>query len=876
MFAPVARDPVTLLQHPAPPLALSAAVVAVVAAFVAVSVHERRLVLATAKRLVDAHRSRIGYRARTPRGTVFWVDLPLAPELQRHAAARPATQPREGSLDVRSASRLLRVGLAVLTSLSIFLLIPAASAETLESPIGGKAVALPAGRVACAPSASGWTVEADKRSVRPPTAEATLGVVGSLAIAASEATCASSSEKVSLVTIGAWPTLDATQLSASLDDARLEVRGKRLRGAHVRWEAGAASGEEVCTEVRVDGDSERCTIALGRGLGADPSSIRVTALPAGAAARDDASIFDESGKRTTFDRVRAVAARVIVNTLVRPDVAIDALSAAPSIPLQHADAVTSVDCWPASCVLDGSRVLVGSLPTGITALNVRLKLAKGVVARVGEAQETAPSVKVPVLRCPLSVESGAPLRAVDGQRAVLRLEGRCAAEAKNLRFAVGGATTETVDIAVVDGVAHVVVRLPRTESEELSFVATRTEGEAFVVAQTRVATRAAPAVRVALELSGRGAIDFVPTNAGAIAHASAPTWDGSLAVLPVDAAYVVETKDGITRVRGVAGAFGAVSLRVSLRRPTLPAPFAALDLAVLVDPVQRPIREASVPLPILGPSGATAAGKGAIVELVCDTGDGAVTVVAGATSHVPFDRHDSCRLVFHRERIDPAAGTQRLALDVDVNRVDGSPRSEARVSRTITLAPGDAPRTVFLHGAESRFDRYSVRLTQVTDDKRTDTGDVAVDSGLPAAQWSVITGRGSARVYATTAIPTGLYRVSDRDHSGLLTLNFGVLARLTWLDTLGREGLLALEAGVVGVGLANDQSPNGHSMTQVSIVTGIGLSVPIANRALATETAVNLHAWVEYEPGRAAFGSGSPWAFVFGPSVSIGNLGADF
>jgi len=57
---------------------------------------------------------------------------------------------------------------------------------------------------------------------------------------------------------------------------------------------------------------------------------------------------------------------------------------------------------------------------------------------------------------------------------------------------------------------------------------------------------------------------------------------------------------------------------------------------------------------------------------------------------------------------------------------------------------------------------------------------------------------------------------------------------------------------------------------------GLGLSVPIANRALAAETAVNLHAWIELEPSRAfGAGSGSAWAFVFGPSITVGNLGAD-
>jgi hypothetical protein len=40
------------------------------------------------------------------------------------------------------------------------------------------------------------------------------------------------------------------------------------------------------------------------------------------------------------------------------------------------------------------------------------------------------------------------------------------------------------------------------------------------------------------------------------------------------------------------------------------------------------------------------------------------------------------------------------------------------------------------------------------------------------------------------AIPAGLYRINQPN--GQLTLNFGVLSRLTWLDRHGKEGLLGL------------------------------------------------------------------------------------
>jgi hypothetical protein len=144
----------------------------------------------------------------------------------------------------------------------------------------------------------------------------------------------------------------------------------------------------------------------------------------------------------------------------------------------------------------------------------------------------------------------------------------------------------------------------------------------------------------------------------------------------------------------------------------------------------------------------------------------------------------------------------------------------------------------------------------------------------PASQWSVITGTSIVRMYLTAAIPTVLYRVSEADSSGILSLNFGVLGRITWVDKEGRDGILSLESGVTGVGLAPvDTSSKGQSLRQVAIVAGLGLGVPIVNRATITQTSINLHAWFEYEISRAIGGQGSPYGFIFGPSITFGNVG---
>jgi len=108
-----------------------------------------------------------------------------------------------------------------------------------------------------------------------------------------------------------------------------------------------------------------------------------------------------------------------------------------------------------------------------------------------------------------------------------------------------------------------------------------------------------------------------------------------------------------------------------------------------------------------------------------------------------------------------------------------------------------------------------------------------------------------------------------------------VLSRLTWLDANGHEGLLGVELGMMAMGLATDRS------RQLAAVGGLGIAIPLSNANSATQAAVNIHAWLSYTFGtqRAAVldSAGTPtgtqltlshWAFVFGPSITVGSLGA--
>ena len=204
---------------------------------------------------------------------------------------------------------------------------------------------------------------------------------------------------------------------------------------------------------------------------------------------------------------------------------------------------------------------------------------------------------------------------------------------------------------------------------------------------------------------------------------------------------------------------------------------------------------------------------------------------------------------------------------------DGAPRGDVHISEVVSLRVGNEFCFAFIWGIRDPFDRLIVRVSHVADENHY-IGASEVRTGAPAAQWSAILGTGRLRLYGTTAIPTGLYRFGSRASSGVLSLNFGVLSRLTWLDKEGKEGFLGAEAGLLVAGLANSRSETGESLTQVGAVVGLGVSVPIANRNAITQASINVHAWFETDLSRN-IEDASRYAFVFGPSITIGNVGAN-
>ena len=125
-----------------------------------------------------------------------------------------------------------------------------------------------------------------------------------------------------------------------------------------------------------------------------------------------------------------------------------------------------------------------------------------------------------------------------------------------------------------------------------------------------------------------------------------------------------------------------------------------------------------------------------------------------------------------------------MRVSVTVTGSDGSIKSDAHIDQRVVLRRSNHPFDMAIAGATDPFDRILVRVgntSEGVDDRSPDEG----DRQAPQSQWSVVTGTSHARLYGTTAIPTGLFRLADTGHSGILTLSVGALLRAVLLSRDG-------------------------------------------------------------------------------------------
>lgn len=744
-----------------------------------------------------------------------------------------------------------------------------ARAQTLQAPVGAKPIAL--GEAVFCEEADGWSIEGEGRLARP-RPEAKVGAAVEVRVAASARECAekSADRKVTLVTTGSWPQIDPASVVLAADEGWLELKGERLDGMQLHWQSGERSGDDNCLQPTA-GKTQRCLFTVGKGLPID-STLSLSWLPAGARRGPEVVTFGPRGRAVDAGELELRPAKVLLGSLLPPTGAVDITSGFGRIPLTHPEAVAAVDCGTARCELGEGAVVVRSVPGLVNAIPISLRLSPRVYVVRGESLDTGQTGSVAVLHCPIALASGAPLRDVEESRLVVRMDGRCGGEAQSLRWSINNNPADLLRVERDGEAAYVLLRTGRLLDDRFTLVAQRPEPDGSVLAVLSGKTAPAPQVRPAIELPGYGRIDFIPSNRDAAVRTLPVGEHGKLVPLGVRGAYDVRSAENAVWVRGDENAAGFVSMRFGYRVDTVPPAFANTDLAILTEPLQRTVREACVPASI----SASAKTESPLVELVCVGDHGhPESLEPGSTARIPFSQRDSCRVIIHRERLKPEEGPQEVALEITVSSLDGASRSEAHVSERMILRPAKESRVFWIQGVKRQFDRITVRVAHVIDESRF-MGNSDTVSSAPSVQWAVVVGEGRLRLYATTTIPTGLYRLTEP--RGILTLNFGVMSRMTWLDETGHEGLFGFELGVMGVGLVKTESYN--FPPTLATLAGFGISIPLGNRGEPSQATVNLHAWGVYEfRGDIQCSEGAPcppnhrFAFYFGPSISVGNVG---
>jgi hypothetical protein len=748
-------------------------------------------------------------------------------------------------------------------------------AWVLQLPKGGDFAAFPKGRVLCGPTPQGFELDATHQRVRPKD-EATIGQSLAVVLAASSEACKTAAvEDATLIATGDHPKIDPTTVTVALDAGRLELRGEGLEGVRIGFSVDDKTGDDVCLNVSRERDRDSCAVNIDRAIPADPHRIEVRWAPPGGRASPgtDVITYDKHGDPLSPDQTRLAVARLLISRMVPEARMVDVARGAGKLALVHPEAVASADCGPARCEATADGLVVASVPAAAPKLAVKFQLLPRVFYARGDLFDTVIGDTLIVLRCPVAMLSGEPLRNVDELNVLVRLDSACAADVSRLRFMANAEPAEVVRTEQLPDGLYVLLGIGRVSNERLTIVVTREDGS--VLAVTSKKTAGVPAVMATLTLPGFGEIQFIPRNRAALVNVSHIAGKGELVPVSAPGAYVVTRSPEGYMVRGVYASGGYAALRFAYRVVGVPDAFIDTDFGQLTDPVQRPIREASIPAPI----GASSITDHALVELYCKDAKGQLQLIQpGSPVHIPFPERESCRLILHRERIPPESGEQRLDVDVSITTVAGTDRGEAHLTEHFSLRHSGDREVIWIRGAKEQFDRINVRITHIIDESLFDN-DVRRRLELPSSQWTVVTENATFKFYATAAIPASLYRFTGPGGgSGTLSLNLGLLSRITWLDRDGHEGLLAIEAGMMGMDLA------GQVQRQLSVVAGLGVAIPIGNANQPTQAAVNIHMWMSYTIGASGanltdVNTGnkrtlSTWAFVFGPSITVGSIGA--
>lgn len=631
------------------------------------------------------------------------------------------------------------------------------------------------------------------------------------------------------------------------------------------WLVVAASGGVVrkvgdCTE------AQRCSLALGRKLlrrwrrGA-ASVVLWPARHAVVPGDPLPVLLDRQGRGHDLHALDPARAKHVFSRSLVAARRIDAAQEPASLKLRFPDAVERVRCRGARCHLSGGALELYAIEPSVASVRVTLDLKRGYSRQIDGRVLSRERVELPLVRCALRAPPRVPLLAgVDQHRYFLAVARDCPVEhARDLdvetdppsqAYLAGEVRSPEEGWRIFELVLGHVPELGR----QIQIRLLRADHPRTTLGSVRVdLARGFTALRAMLALPELGPIDFIPHNRDASLELvfNDDRWRSESVVQSWRGLYRVRHLPEGLRIRAAKGATGSVALRVAYVPGAL-EPFLghAESLAVVETETRYALRQVNVPIALEG----RGADDRAFFQVLCRQGAREIVVPAGRTVSIPFEDRGSCRIVVDPEAIPEQAGEQRLRIQAagleEILRV-------ARQAGRISIAlPGD------------RLEEFEVLSLSVAHEYSGGHYQYAPRQNIGAQmRYRIVAGDSRFRVGASTSLPTGLFRFGAAADRGSVALSAGVSARFTWLHKEGNEFPVGVDLGLLGTGLS--ASPD------LSFVGGLGFGIPVLNAKTSLQTSFNIHAWLEYSPTRSGDGH-SRWAFLFGPSITVGRFGTTF
>jgi hypothetical protein len=666
-----------------------------------------------------------------------------------------------------------------------------------------------------------------------------------------------------------------TEAWFGLDDARLQLRGGPLASAVIWLRIGAGPWRaEICPE-NTDDDVEDSECAVP-GTGDDVQAVlagaglEVLRLPPGSPTTAGATPPElwskEAGeakvRQAPLDALRVPLRRLVINSPLLHAAWVDAWREQSSLALAVPGVVASVSCRPAGCWLsEDGKSLVVTPPSAGDALTITVRLRDRIWMRQGEGFVNNVTLPLPVARCQVRSPIHTVLGGTQDHRLPLVFGDGCPADLSGLTVDTVPPSGAFVERAVD---RHMDVRLgrvsPRIDALELRVLRASTRG---LVGTVRFDVRSGfGPIQVNLIDPKLREIPVIPTNREVrlLWAAADPSLAKAIMPVPVPGYYSLRRDGANTWIRGETRMPGVVPLRFAY---VMEESGSSEPLVLFETDAHFPVRPVNVPVSLAPDDPHT----GRLFSVYCRTpGDSDERAIApGDLVSLPYGARGSCRLRVDRGLLTDRNGVQRIRVTVSVTSPTGTARSGG-FSQVLVLAADNDVDSVWLGAnADTRpFDHVSVQIAHDNQPGHYITEGEASD--LPARRYQMIFGDARMRLYGSAAVPTGLYRIARGESGGILQFSAGALVRLAFLNTEGREYPFDFEFALLGTNLSGK--------ADLSMVAGIGLTVPLLNPQESAQAAIGIHAWAEYAPTRSG-SKGRPFGVIFGPSISFGDFGTN-